>query len=136
LRNIVGVGDGEGGTNVNRGFLVLVSAVLAGTTWAADDDEDEKPKYTIKQVMKKTNKEGLLKKVVKGKATQDDKSRLLELYKSLEKNRPPKGTKKEWEARTKPIIAAAQDVVDGKQGAGKRLANAVSCLDCHQAHVK
>ena len=115
------------------GLTVLVAGVSLGVLPAA---EDEKPKHTIKEVMKEAHKDGLLKKVVGGTASKEDKSKLLELYQSLPKNSPPKGEKKDWDEKTKAIVAAAQEVVDGKEGAIPKLEKAANCAECHKAHKK
>jgi hypothetical protein len=114
-------------------------AALAGSTicWSfAVGDEDQAPKYTIKHVMRRAHKEGPYEKVIKGKASDDEKADLLELYEALEKNRPPTGDSKQWKKRTKPIVEAARGVVEDERGSRKRLENAVNCLDCHKAHRK
>src|SRR5438445_13769798 len=88
------------------------AAVVVGAALNAPvaDEEDQKPKYTIKEVMKRAHKEGgLFKKVVGDKATNKEKAKLLDLYQALEKNKPPKGSLKDWENRTKRIVAAAED---------------------------
>jgi hypothetical protein len=116
-------------------FALTVVATATVSLWHSPADDGEKPKYTIKQVMKEAHKDGLFKKVVDGKGSDDDKSKLLELYEALEKNKPPKGTMKEWETRTQLIVAAAKQVVEGT-GAESMLKKAVNCVDCHMAHKR
>ncbi|RUL87816.1 hypothetical protein [Tautonia sociabilis] len=94
----------------------------------------EEPKYTIKQVMKEANKGGLLKKVVSGQASAEEKEHLLELYKEMALNTEPKGSHDEWEKRTQAIVEAAQGVVDGKEGAAEALLKANNCKACHSVH--
>jgi hypothetical protein len=97
--------------------------------------EDEKPKYTIKEVMKIANKEKLLNKVVDGKGTAEDKKKILELYEAMAKNKPPKGDADSWKKTTEAIVAAAKDVVDGKDGSLDALKKvATKCGDCHKEH--
>jgi hypothetical protein len=95
---------------------------------------DEKPKNEIKDVMQKAHKDGLLKKVASGKADDSEKKDLLALYEDLSKNDPPKGDKSDWEKRTKAMVGAAKDVVDGKKGAEQKLGKTVNCMGCHQMH--
>ncbi len=96
--------------------------------------EDAKPKYTIKEVMKLAHKEKLLNKVTDGKGTTDDKKKILELYEEMAKNKPPKGDADSWKKLNDAIIAAAKDVVDGKDGSIDALKKATKCGDCHSAH--
>jgi cytochrome c553 len=108
--------------------VVAVSGLVVG---AADD---EKPKYTIKEVMKKAHKDGLMKKLSEGGGTKADAEELLDLYKALGKNKPPKGEPGSWEAKTKVLVDAAQKVVDDKPGAREELKKAANCAECHKAH--
>ena len=113
----------------------LVVAVAFGLSWGLlATAQDDKPKYTIKEVMQKAHKGGLMKKVASGQGTKEDAQQLVEMYNALGKNKPPKGEAASWEEKTKALIAAAQDVVDGKQGAGPRLQQAANCMACHSAH--
>jgi hypothetical protein len=94
----------------------------------------DKPKYDISEVMQKAHKGGLLKKVTGGNASAEEKTQLLEYYTALSQNKPPKGDEKEFKKRTDPIVAAAKEVVAGKEGAEAKLSKAVNCKDCHAAH--
>jgi hypothetical protein len=112
--------------------VVLCGAGLAmGHLRAADD---AKPKYTIKQVMKTAHKDGLMKKLAGGKGNKEDAAKLLELYQALGDNKPPKGDADSWKSKTTTLIQAAQDVVDGKDGAGAQLEKAANCAACHKLH--
>jgi cytochrome c556 len=110
-------------------MLTLGFALNAST--AADND---KPQYTIKEVMKEAHKEGLLKKVVSGKGSEADAERLLVLYKALAANEPPKGDAESWKTKTEALVQAAQGVVDGKPGAAGQLKKAANCVACHKLH--
>ncbi len=101
---------------------------------ASQGEEKDKPKYTIKEVMKKAHKDGLLKKVASGKADEAEKKELAELYTALGKNKPPKGEGKEWDEKTEALIKAAKAMVEGKAGADKDLMKASNCMNCHSAH--
>ncbi len=97
-------------------------------------DDDAKPEYTIKEVMKDAHKDGLLKKVAGGKGNKADAEQLLKLYESLPKNEPPKGSPEDWKEKTTALVDAAQAVVDGKSGAAAQLKKASNCAACHKAH--
>jgi len=111
--------------------LAISSAIGLSLSRAADDAE---PKYTIKEVMKLAHKDGLMKKVASGDGTKEDAEKLLELYTALGENKPPKGDAADWKERTDALIQAAQDAVDGKEGAGAELQKAANCAACHKAH--
>ncbi|HVX13221.1 MAG TPA: hypothetical protein VHC22_18695 [Pirellulales bacterium] len=111
---------------------LLVIGPTAGLLMGADDDE--KPKYTIKEVMKKAHKDGLMKKLADGGGTKADAEELLDLYKAMAKNKAPKGDAESWKTKTKALVDAAQNVVDDKPGARAELMKAANCAECHKAH--
>ncbi len=120
--------------------LIVASAVLAmavvasmAMTRAADDDED-KPKYTIKETMKTCMKGGLCKKVAGGKASDEEEKQLVEHFTSLGKNKPPKGEAESWKKKTGALLKAAQGVAAGDDGAEAALKKAANCGACHKAH--
>lgn len=108
--------------------VVLASPVVFG---AADD---EKPKYTISEVMLEGHKKGLMKKVATGKGEKADKDKLLEMYEALVKNKPPKGEAKDWKTKTEALVKAAKAVAADEKDAGKQLQKAANCKMCHDAH--
>ena len=112
--------------------LVVVSGwVLVSMNSTAQDD---KTKTTIKEVMKVAMKGGLTKKVADGTATEEEKKKLAGLFAALHENKPPKGDQSSWDSKTNALIAAANDVLAGKAGAGERLSAAAKCADCHMVH--
>jgi hypothetical protein len=113
------------------GFVALAWVAITLTTGAA---EDEKPKYTIKAVMKAAHKGGLMKKVADGKASDGEKKQLVEFYVALAANKPPKGDEASWKEKTAALLAAAKDAEAGKDGAGAALTKAANCMGCHSAH--
>ena len=120
-------------------MVLSVAAVVAlalGTTLGVSRaaDEEVKPKHTIKDVMKKAHKEGLMKKIAAGQGTKEDAAQLVELYQALGQNKPPKGEPGSWKEKTGVILSAAKDVVDGKEGAGAALEKAANCGECHKVH--
>jgi hypothetical protein len=119
------------------GLAVLTAALVSVGVYRADDKKDD-PKLTIKDVMKQahTVEKGskdpsLYEKVTTGKATKDDKAKLVELYSALPANKPPKGDADAWKDKTTALVAAAQAVVDGKDDAEKNLKTAAACMKCH-----
>jgi hypothetical protein len=120
------------------GLAVLTAALVSMGIYRADDKKDD-PKYTIKDVMKQahTVEKGskdptLYEKVSGGKATKEEKAKLLELYSALPASKPPLGDADAWKDKTKAMIEATQAVVDGKEDAEKKLKAAVACMECHK----
>ena len=107
------------------GLLTLLA--IMGTSWLTARAED-KPKHTIKEVMKLALKGPLNKKVAEGKASDDEKKQLVELYESLAANKPPKGDEADWKKRTEALLDAA------KKADGMALGKASNCKACHDAH--
>ena len=119
-------------------IAVMTVGLVAGLGMFQAAFED-KPKYTIEEVMEKAHsapkgKDSLYKKVVNGKATKEQKKQLLEMYESLAKNKPEKGTLEDWKKRTANMVKAAKSVVDDKKDATKELMKAVACKACHDLH--
>ena len=84
---------------------------------AMGDDDDSKPKITIKDVMKKgfNKRKGLLPKVTKGSATDEEKKELHEMFVALSKNKPPRGEEESWKKFTGALVKAGKMVVDGDE---------------------
>lgn len=121
-------------TPIAAGAIILASVFFSAVAAVAEDSEA--PKYTIKQVMKRAHKDGLLKRIAAGQSTKEEAKELLELYQALGQNKPPKGDPSSWHSKTREIIAAAQDVVDDKPGARLQLKKAANCAQCHNMHKK
>jgi len=117
-------------------LLAALTFVLVGLGgYQAEEKKNEKPKYTIKEVMKMAHgKDGLRNKVVDGTATKEEKEKLLELYTALSQNKPPKGDEKDWQERTGKLVKAAKDVVAGKAEGIKGLPQPADCMACHSMH--
>jgi hypothetical protein len=114
-------------------FTAAAAFVVSGVGTSAPQGDKDKGKYTISEVMLKAHKSGLMNRVAIGKGDKKDAESLVEMYKSLSKQKPPAGDPEQWAKRTKELISAAQDVVDGKEGAGARLQKAANCGTCHKA---
>lgn len=102
---------------------------FAGLSLAGADED--KPKYTIKEVMKEAHKSGLYKKVAENKADQEEKEKLVDLYTSLPKNEPPKGDKQEWKKQTEAMLKAAKGALKDDKAEAKKLLKLVNCQKCH-----
>ena len=121
--------------------ISIVSVVIAAITlgfamsnvFGADDDE-KKPAHTIKEVMKVGHKQGLLKKVIAGDASQDEKKKLLDLYISMLEAKPKKGDNTSWQKLAGGSALAAAKVVVGRDGATDELKAATNCKACHSVH--
>lgn len=118
-------------------LLVLSAAVVLlvfGFAYGPSKAADDKPEYTIKEVMKEAHKGGLLKKVASGQGSKADAERLLVLYKALAANKPPKGPEESWKEKTTALVEAAQAAVDGDSDAAAKLKKASNCAACHKVH--
>src|SRR3954465_15479841 len=96
----------------------------------------QKPKYTVKDVMKAINKgdDNIGKRVPKGQAWKEDIAKVVEFYESLPLNDPPRGDKADWEHRTTALLKAAKDVQAGKANALQEYKEASNCKACHMQH--
>jgi cytochrome c553 len=112
---------------MRKTFSLLAIVAIVTTTWLAAHAAD-KPKHTIKEVMKVAHKGGLMKKVADGNASDDEKKQLVELYESLAANKPPKGDDADWKTKTDALLTSA------KAADGKTLLKAANCKACHEAH--
>lgn len=117
---------------------LLAACVLVAFGWAAislSGAEDEKPQYTIKEVMKAVHAKGKLKdKVVAGTASAEEKKELVAYYEALAANKPPKGDAEAWKKGTALLVTAAKEAAEGKEGAADKLKSASNCAGCHKAH--
>jgi hypothetical protein len=118
-----------------RTAKTLVLALLAlgilsfGAFQAAEEKKpDDKPKYTIKEIMQKAHKSNLYKKMVDASISDDEKKLLTELYMELAKNKPEKGEADDWKKRTEAINKAM------KAGDGKEFGKILNCKACHELH--
>ena len=113
------------------GTLAIVFCVSAvGIVLAAEGE----PKHTIKDVMKTAHKDGLLKKVLAGDASQEEKLILLDNYISLVECEPPKGDMQSWQNLAGRAALAAAKVAVGREDSTDELKAATNCAACHKAH--
>ncbi len=114
--------------------LGLVVGSLRGAAPNALAQEPESPKHTIKEVMKVGHKDGLLKKILDGAGTDEDKQLLLDLYISLVESKPEKGDEDSWYELAGAAAMASAKVVVGREGAIESLKVATNCKACHDVH--
>jgi hypothetical protein len=119
-----------------RLFAKITAALCVALVACVVLAQDLAPKYSIKDVMARAHKPpaNLLRKVAQGDATAQEKADLLELYKALAENSPPKGDAASWKEKTGLLVSAAQAAVDGDADAGSQLKKAGNCMACHSAH--
>jgi hypothetical protein len=123
-----------------RLMIMLACVALAVTIVVADGGtssaQQDSPKYTIKDVMKKAHgKTGLLNKVKSEKASDAEAKELLEMYVALSKNKPPQGDADSWKKKTDALVDGAKLYVDGKKDdAVTKLNGAANCKGCHAVH--
>lgn len=113
---------------------VLLGAALVGACLQAG--AQDKPKYTVKEVMQALHKgdDALAKKVTQGEGTQDDFKKLVVYYVALPLNDAPKGDAASWKEKTAALLLAAQALEGGKAGALDQYKAAVNCKACHSIH--
>jgi len=119
---------------------VTLLACMCGTlalgtfSFAALTEDEPAPKHTIKESMKIGHKDGLLKKILSGEATDEDKKTLLDVYVSMVESKPAKGDMASWHNLAGKAAVAAAKVVVGREGALKELETATNCKACHDVH--
>jgi cytochrome c553 len=121
---------------MQRTWMTLALAATLVVLWSSGASFSADPKYTIKEVMKLAHvgKPALCAKAVQGKATDDEKKQLLELYEALAANKPPRGDEKAWEERTKALVEAAKALVANDKDAIAKYKKALNCAGCHKEH--
>jgi hypothetical protein len=119
-----------------RKLCVVACLTLAGIVLADVDSSgsQDKPKFTISEVMQQAHKGGLLKMVQEGKANADDAKLLVEYYTALTQNKPPMGDEKAWAKQTKTMLDGAKLYASGKKDEGAAaLKKSINCMNCHAA---
>ena len=111
----------------------MVAVLSAFSVQTALYAQRKKP-LTVKEVMKKAHKDGLLKKVTGGKASVQEKKTLALLYNELGKNKPKKGSAASWKKMTGELVAAAVKVAKNEDGGMAALKAASNCKACHKVH--
>jgi len=114
--------------------LVLCSAVVAFAAIAVTQtaSAEEKKPLPIKKIMAKAmTKKGILPKVMKGTASDAEKTELVSLMEQLAKNEAPRGDADSWKAKTAALVSAAKTAQNGSAAA---LGKASKCGACHGVH--
>lgn len=114
--------------------LGIVALGAAATFTVAIAQDKDKPKHTIKEVMKTCMKGGLCKKVASGEASEEEKKQLVEMFDALAKNTPPKGEAESWKEKTTALLKAAKACAEGSAEGQDALKKAANCMECHKAH--
>ena len=117
-----------------RKLLVASLVIIGGSALVSLNSGAQDEKASIKEVMKVAMKGGLCAKVAKGEATPEEKKKLAGLFAALHEQKPPKGEASSWDEKTNALVAAANDVLAGKDGSGAALQKAANCMGCHSAH--
>ena len=113
------------------GALFVIAAMIIAQPVGAAPKAPAEPANSIKDVMKKAHKDGLLKKVLEDQASDDEKKQLLDLYIDMLEGTPEKGEKTEWLMMAGRSVVAASKVVIGREGAVAELKEATNCKACH-----
>ena len=123
-------------TVLSTAALCAVAGLGAAMSWSMAEDEATEAQHTIKEVMKIAHGKdsNLLKKVIQGEASADEKKQLLDLYISLVEGKPSKGDMDSWHTLAGGAALAAAKVVVGREGALKELETATNCKACHSVH--
>ena len=105
----------------------LAISTSANTTIPTVDDGPKK----VKAIMAALHKKGLHKKVMTGKATDDEKKQMVDLYVDLVENSAPKGEEIEWKMQAGTAMLAATKVLLGRDDALEEYEKASNCKGCH-----
>ena len=109
---------------------VNLGAKLVAAKPPADEKKPAAGK-SIKDVMKEAFKGGLLKKVIDGSATKEEKAKTLDLLVYLADSKAPKGDAAEWKKMTQAVFVSSAKVVAGRKTAVDSLKSAMNCKACH-----
>ena len=87
---------------------IVTVAILGVAAMQLVQAAEAKAKYTIKEVMKATNKgdTSIGKRVAQGMGTPEDFAKLVEYYSALPQCTPEKGDKASWEAKSVVLLKA------------------------------
>jgi hypothetical protein len=110
---------------------VLILAIGMGSVAVATATKPTPAPKTVKEVMKIAHKDGLLKKVTDGDASDEEKKQLLDLYIDMLEGEPAKGEKSAWLMAAGATVVSAAKVVTGREGAVEELKKTTDCKACH-----
>ena len=112
--------------------ILSVFVALAAFTSFASAKKGEQHEI-FEEIMKKgfkstEEKPALLKKVVDGSATAEEKTKLAQYIKKLVTLKPPEGNADSWKKKTQALVSAME------KNDLKALKNAANCKACHKVH--
>ena len=112
-------------------FLSIFAALAVFTSFATSKKGEQHEIF--EEIMKKgfkstEEKPALLKKVVDGTATAEEKKKLAEYIKKLATLKPPEGDADSWKKKTQALVSAMD------KNDLKALKNAANCKACHKVH--
>jgi hypothetical protein len=112
--------------------VLSVFVALAAFTSFASAKKGEQHEI-FEEIMKKgfkstEEKPALLKKVVDGSATAEEKTKLAQYIKKLVTLKPPEGNADSWKKKTQALVSAME------KNDLKALKNAANCKACHKVH--
>jgi cytochrome c556 len=113
---------------------LLVSALLVAS--AVGCSIRAKPEKTTKAIMEQgfKGKESLAARISQGQGSDADHLQMVELTRQLALNRPEKGNRASWRAKTDALYAAAVNLSARQPGAVDAWKTAVNCKACHSEH--
>ncbi len=116
------------------GLVIVVLAASAG--WYASRADDDSRMVIIAAMRRVFTGQDppLIQRVAAGDSNDVEKQRLLKVLTGLANTQPDRGSVESWKAKTAALLSAAEDVIDGKEGAGDRLRAASNCRACHAVH--
>ncbi|HVS37747.1 MAG TPA: hypothetical protein VMS17_19450 [Gemmataceae bacterium] len=121
--------------SVKQAALAVIALAFSAGWYSTRADEDSR--MVVIAAMRRVfsgQDPPLIQRVAAGDANEIEKQRLLKVLTGLANTQPERGSLESWKAKTSALLAAAQDVVDGKEGAAQRLREASNCRACHTVH--
>jgi hypothetical protein len=116
------------------GLAFVVLAASAGWYPSRGDDDSRMVVIAAMRRVFTGQDPPLVVKAAAGDANEIEKQRLLKVLTGMANTQPEHGSAESWKAKTTALVAAAQDLIDGKDGAGGRLRAASNCRACHAIH--
>jgi hypothetical protein len=123
-------------------MVCAVELIAAARDEKPPEKSDDAKQLSISMIMvqahlkphNRSSRNNLDNKVVDGKATDEEKKKLLQLYTALGKQKPPRGKIEEWNKRTDELVESLKAVYAGEKDAKERFIRAKDCKACHTAH--
>lgn len=108
----------------------VVLALAIPVSFAEDEKAKSEPKHDMETIMKKGMKgdDSLVKKIVEGRASDEEKALFTEYCEALCQLKPEKGSAESWKEKTEALAKAAKD------GDAKAIEKASNCKACHSEH--